>query len=114
MDWIVNSVSQSPAVKTSPSTVARQIPKLFGSAFPNHNGEGLTRAKRALEYMFRLAASNPRVTRLYIFQWTGGRAAKERFDAGLTDAHSKVRPAYCAIYEQMLHKRSCPYRTAKD
>jgi len=35
MDWMVNSLSQSPARKTWPSTVAMQIPKCFGSALPN-------------------------------------------------------------------------------
>jgi hypothetical protein len=74
----------------------------------------LSRQVRATSYMFTLASLSPRITRLYVFQWTGGRAAKERFDAGLTDAHSKVRPAYCVIYEHLRHKRSCPYRTAKD
>jgi hypothetical protein len=64
--------------------------------------------------MFTLASLSRRITRLYVFQWTGGRTAKERFDAGLTDVHSKVRPAYCVIYEHVLHKRSCPYKTAKD
>ena len=35
MDWMVNSLSQSPARNTRPSTVARQMPKSFGSAFPS-------------------------------------------------------------------------------
>jgi hypothetical protein len=74
----------------------------------------LSRQVRATRYMFTLASLSRRITRLYVFQWTGGRTAKERFDAGLTDVHSKVRPAYCVIYERVLHKRSCPYRTAKD
>ena len=74
----------------------------------------LSRQVRATRYMFTLASLSRRITRLYVFQWTGGRAAKERFDAGLTNAHSKVRPAYCVIYLHMLHKRTCPYRTAKD
>jgi hypothetical protein len=74
----------------------------------------LSRQARATSYMFTLAGLSRRITRLYVFQWTGGRASRERFDAGLTDAHSKVRPAYCVIYEHMLHKRSCPYRTVKD
>jgi hypothetical protein len=74
----------------------------------------LSRQVRATRYMFTLASLSRRITRLYVFQWTGGRTAKERFDAGLTDVHSKVRPAYCVIYEHVLHKRSCPYKTAKD
>jgi len=43
-----------------------------GSEFPNRRGAGLTRAKQALTYLFRLAASNHRITRLYIFDWFGG------------------------------------------
>ena len=43
-----------------------------------------------------------------------GIAARERFDAGLTDCHGKPRPAYCVVYEKLRGKRSCAYRTAKD
>ncbi len=82
----------------------------LSSSFPFN----LARAARATRYMFSLAALSHRITRLYVFQWTGGRTAVERFDAGLVDLHGKPRPAYCVIYEQLRHKHSCPYRTAKD
>jgi hypothetical protein len=74
----------------------------------------LSRQTKATKYMFSLAGISKRITRLYIFQWTGGKTSRERFDAGLTDVHGKPRPAYCVVYEHVRHKKSCPYRTAKD
>lgn len=70
----------------------------FGGAFPNRNGEGLTRASRALEYMFTLAKRfSSRVTRLYIFQWTGS-SSDVRFDAGLLDKDGRTpRPGYSVV-----------------
>src|ERR1700691_6393685 len=44
----------------------------FGSDFPNKKGSGLTRAAKALSYMFKIAASSSRIKRLYIYDWTGG------------------------------------------
>ena len=43
----------------------------FGGAFPNKKGSGLERAAKALSFMFKLASSNSRIKRLYIFQWSG-------------------------------------------
>ena len=74
----------------------------------------LSRQTKATQYMFSLVGLSRRITRLYVFQWTGGVTARERFDAGLTDVHGKPRPAYCVIYEHLLHKRSCTVKTAKD
>lgn len=74
----------------------------------------LSRQTKATKYMFSLTGLSRRITRLYVFQWTGGVTARERFDAGLTDVHGKPRPAYCVIYEHLLHKRSCSVKTAKD
>ena len=64
--------------------------------------------------MFSLAGISRRITRLYIFQWTGGITAKERFDAGLTDYKGKPRPAYCVVYERLRHTKRCPYKTATN
>ena len=36
----------------------------------------LSRQTRATSYMFTLAGLSPRITRLYIFQWTGGITAQ--------------------------------------
>lgn len=84
----------------------------FGGAFPNKKGSGLTRAAKALSYMFRLASSNSRITRLYIFQWSGATGAV-RFDAGLTDPHYKPRPGYVVVCEH-LHGAKCRVKTARD
>lgn len=82
----------------------------FGGAFPNRKGSGLSRAARALSYMFSLARSNPRIKRLYIFQWSGAREV--RFDAGLTDAHYKPRPGYVVVC-QHLHAAKCRVKTSR-
>ena len=74
----------------------------------------LSRQTRATRYMFSLAAISPRITRLYIFQWTGGHVARERFDAGLSDYRGRPRPAYCAVYEHLRHSKRCPFKTVSD
>jgi hypothetical protein len=68
----------------------------FGAALPNRHGSGLTRAAKVIKYMFAVAASQPRIRRLYIYDWTGG-SSSTRFDAGLTDAHHKPRPGYVVV-----------------
>ena len=68
----------------------------FGRAFPFSP----TRAARATRYMFRLAASNRRISRLYIYQWTGARRTA-RFDAGLLDVHGRPRPAYFVVRHEL-------------
>jgi hypothetical protein len=77
----------------------------FGGAFPNHHGEGLTRAKKALQYMFRLARSNSRIKRLYIFDWSGA-SSTERFDAGLVDPAGLPRPGYQVVCTY-FHASAC-------
>ncbi len=77
----------------------------FGGAFPNHNGSGDTRAAKALTYMFRLANISPRISRLYIFDFTGASAAA-RFDAGLLDPKGVPRPGYVVVCKQ-LHAAKC-------
>ena len=74
----------------------------------------LSRQSRATAYMFSLSRLSRRITRLYIFQWTGGVAKHEAFDAGLTDVHGKPRPAFCVVYKQLRRTGSCPYKTVKD
>jgi hypothetical protein len=82
----------------------------FGGSFPNVKGSGLRRASRALSYMFHLAASNSRIKRLYIFQWSGATGAV-RFDAGLTDPHYNPRPGYVTVCKQ-LHAAKCNMKTS--
>ncbi len=77
----------------------------FGGSFPNFAGEGLTRASRALSYMFALARSNPRLKRLYIYEWTGD-TQSAIFDAGLTDARHNPRPGYRVVCVYM-HAARC-------
>jgi hypothetical protein len=83
--------------------------KLAGS-FPT----SFSRQTKATQYMFTLAGLSKRITRLYIFQWTGGNTAKERFDAGLTNLTGKPRPAYCVVYEHLRHTSRCPYKTVSN
>jgi hypothetical protein len=82
----------------------------FGGAFPNRKGSGLTRASKALAYMFRLASSNSRIKRLYIFQWSGATGAA-RFDAGITDPHYNPRPGYVTVCKK-LNAASCRMKTS--
>ncbi|HTA14743.1 MAG TPA: hypothetical protein VK781_07790 [Solirubrobacteraceae bacterium] len=84
----------------------------FGGAFPNKKGSGLTRAAKALSYMFKIASSNPRIRRLYIFQWSGA-TGTARFDAGLTDSHFNPRPGYVVVCEH-LHAAKCKVKVSKS
>jgi hypothetical protein len=77
----------------------------FGGAFPNRGGSGLARAAKVLGYTFNVAASQSRIKRLYIYQWTGG-SARTRFDAGLTDNHGRPRPGYVVVCKK-LHGAKC-------
>jgi hypothetical protein len=84
----------------------------FGGAFPNSHGSGLYRAASVLKYMFGVAASDSRIKRLYIYDWTGGNA-NTRFDAGLTDNHHRPRSGYVVVCKQLraakCHLRVSPH-----
>jgi hypothetical protein len=82
----------------------------FKPEFKNVNGSGLKRAAKVLQYMFNVAAANPRVKRLYIFDWSGG-TSSTRFDAGLTDAHNNPRPGYVVVCKE-LHAAKCNVKTS--
>jgi len=84
----------------------------FGGAFPNRHGSGLTRAARVLGFMFRVAGANPRIKRLYVYDWTGA-PASARFDAGLTNDRYKPRPGYVVVC-RALRAAHCDVRTAKN
>jgi len=71
----------------------------FGSAFPGGR-RGQNRAATALKRMFSIARSNPRIKRLYIFQWTGS-PSSARFDAGLTNPDGSARPGYDVVAQQL-------------
>ena len=82
----------------------------FGGAYPNRRGAGLRRAAKVLEYLFKVAGSQSRIRRLYIYQWTGG-APKTRFDAGLTDAHNNPRQGYVVVCKR-LHGAMCDVKVS--
>jgi hypothetical protein len=81
----------------------------FGGAFPNRYGSGLKRAAKVVSYMFNVAASQPQIKRLYIYNWLGGNA-RTRFDAGLTDNHHRPRPGYVIVCKH-LHGAKCNIKT---
>jgi hypothetical protein len=59
-----------------------------------------SRAARATKYMFRLAKSNRRIKRLYIYSyWGEPRGA--RFDAGLVGPDGRPRPAYHVVRRKL-------------
>jgi hypothetical protein len=80
----------------------------FNPSFPNRGGRGLLRAAKALRYMFSLAASSPRIKRLYIFQWTGS-GPRTRFDAGLIGPEGVARGGYYVVCQKLLgaHSSKC-------
>lgn len=82
----------------------------FGGAFPNVHGSGLTRAAKALSFMFAIASKYTRIQRLYVYQWTGG-TASTIFDSGLTDAHHKPRPGYVTVCVH-LHGAHCKVKVS--
>src|SRR5947209_2615988 len=65
------------------------------------------RAAGATSYMFRLAGLSPRITRLYIYQWSGARR-RARFDAGLTGPTGHPRPAYFVVQRHLVHGSRFP------
>jgi len=52
-------------------------------------------AARAIDRAFAIAAANPRVTRMYVYQWKAN--ALDRFDAGLVRPDGTARPSYAAL-----------------
>jgi hypothetical protein len=84
----------------------------FGGDFPNKNGSGLRRAAKVLQFTFKVAASNPRIKRLYLYDWTGGNSST-RFDAGLMNAHDQPRPGYVVVCRQ-LHAAHCNVKVVNN
>jgi hypothetical protein len=83
----------------------------FANSFSNRNGAGLTRASKVLRYMFNVAASQPRIKRLYVYNWTGG-ISSSRFDAGLMNSRGQPRPGYLIVCRH-LHAASCVAKLSK-
>jgi hypothetical protein len=59
-----------------------------------------SRAARATKFMFKLARSNSRIKRLYIYAWKG-EARGARFDAGLVSITGVPRPAYFVVRKML-------------
>ena len=69
----------------------------FGSSFPFDE----QRAAKALDYLFKkLAPSNKRIKRLYLYQWSGAERAA-RFDAGLLGPDGLPRPGYFVVRKKL-------------
>ena len=52
------------------------------------------RAKKAMNYMFRLAEANAkRIKRIYVYQWKVNNPL-DRFDAGVVRANGTPRPSF--------------------
>jgi hypothetical protein len=58
------------------------------------------RAARATKFMFKLARSNRRIKRLYIYAWRG-EARGARFDAGLVSLTGAPRPAFFVVRDTL-------------
>ena len=84
----------------------------FKPSFLNAHGSGLTRAAKVLKFMFSVAASNSRIKRLYIYDWSGG-TSSTRFDAGLTNALGQPRVGYEVVCKA-LHAPACSVKTASN
>ncbi len=69
----------------------------FGRSFPYNE----QRAAKAIKYMFRLAASNRRLKRLYIYQWHGSPLSSS-FDSGVVGVDGQPRPSYFAVKRQLV------------
>jgi hypothetical protein len=67
----------------------------------------LRRARRSVAWMFKLARMSPRITRLYIYHWTG-QERNVRFDAGLTYADGSPRPAYEVVRDYLAKSNPKP------
>lgn len=72
----------------------------FSRSFPYDEA----RAARALRFMFKLARSNRRLKRLYIYQWTGSPAGAF-FDAGIIGADGRPRPGYEVVRAELARRR---------
>jgi hypothetical protein len=84
----------------------------FGGEFPNKRGSGLRRAANVIKFTFKVAAENPQIKRLYLYDWTGGNS-RTRFDAGLMNEHDKPRPGYVVVCRQ-LHAAKCDVKVVNN
>ncbi len=60
------------------------------------------RARRALGCMFRLARSNSRIQRLYVYQFNPAPTRAADFDAGLINPNGTKRPGYTVVQRRRV------------
>src|SRR3954451_12776974 len=58
------------------------------------------RARRAIDFLFRLARTSRRITRVYVYQWRKTQAG-DRFDAGLVAPNEAPRASLYALRRQL-------------
>jgi hypothetical protein len=58
------------------------------------------RARRAIDFLFKLARTSARITRVYVYQWRKT-AAGDRFDAGLVAPDNAARASLFALRRQL-------------
>jgi hypothetical protein len=58
------------------------------------------RARRAIDFLFRLARTTKRITRVYVYQWRKTQTG-DRFDAGLVAPDDTPRPSLSALRRQL-------------
>ena len=68
----------------------------FGHSFPYNQ----KRAAKAIGCMFSIAKSNPRITRLYVYQFNGVLPHQSTFDAGLINPDNTIRPGYTVVQKR--------------
>jgi hypothetical protein len=73
----------------------------LGRSFPYNE----RRAARALGCMFSLARSQPRIKRLYVYQFNPAHTPQDDFDAGLINREGTTRPGYHVVKNRRA--RSC-------
>jgi hypothetical protein len=59
-----------------------------------------TRARKAIDFLFRLARTSKRITRVYVYQWRKTQTG-DRFDAGLVAPDDTARPSLAALRRQL-------------
>ena len=65
-------------------------------------------AASAIDRAFAIAAANPRIGRMYIYQWRAN--ATDRFDAGLVRPDGSARPSYAALARDLAAQRALRWR----
>jgi hypothetical protein len=58
------------------------------------------RARKAIDFLFRLARTSKRITRVYVYQWRKTQTG-DRFDAGLVAPDDTARPSLAALRRQL-------------